>query len=48
MKRKFTSLFVLIALLVSVSVTPVFAGDDQDGSNPPCAECDGSLGGHWG
>ena len=42
MKRKLTIIFFAIAMLLAVSATPVFAGDDdKDGSNPPCEQCDG-------
>jgi hypothetical protein len=41
MKRTLTILFFAIALLFAMSAAPVFAGDDQDGSTPPCTQCDG-------
>lgn len=48
MQRKLMLLLLTLALLLAVSVAPAYAGEDKEGGSPPCTECDGSLGGHWG
>ena len=48
MKRKLTVLFFALALLLTVSVAPVYADDADSNPPPPCSECDWRETGNWG
>jgi hypothetical protein len=43
MKRKITTILFAIALMLAVSVAPVYADDNDGNPPPPCEQCDGQL-----
>jgi hypothetical protein len=49
MKRKLTMILFVIALILAVSATPVYAEDSDDNPPPPPpAQGEGRIAGNWG